>query len=95
MANRKEYIDKLTIQLREWDKEIDTLEAKAEKAKADAEADYQNQLQELRSKRLAVETRVKKIQNAGEDAWEDLKTGTEEAVDAMKKAMSSAISKFK
>ncbi len=95
MANRKEYIDKLTTQLEQWDNEIDKLEAKAEQARSDAKGDYQMQLQELQSKRREAENRIKEIREAGEGAWQELKSGTEEAFDTMKKALDNAMSRFK
>jgi len=93
--DRKAFIDKLTAQLKKWDNDIDKLEAKAQKAKADVRADYNKQIQDLRDKKKAAQGRLEEVKNAGEEAWEDLKAGAEEAYDSIKNAFQSAMSKFK
>ena len=93
--DRKAFIDKLTAQLKKWDDDIDKLEAKAQKAKADVRADYHKQIQDLRDKEKAAQGRLQEVKHAGEEAWEDLKSGAEEAYDSIKNAFQSAMSKFK
>ena len=93
--DRKAFIDKLTAQLKKWDDDIDKLEAKAQKAKADVRADYNKQIQDLRDKKKAAQGRLQEVKHAGEEAWEDLKSGAEEAYDSIKNAFQSAMSKFK
>ena len=92
---RKAFIDKLTAQLKKWDDDIDKLEAKAQKAKADVRADYHKQIQDIRDKKKAAQGRLQEVKHAGEEAWEDLKSGAEEAYDSIKNAFQSAMSKFK
>ncbi|HEU18598.1 MAG TPA: DUF2254 domain-containing protein [Deltaproteobacteria bacterium] len=93
--NRKAFIDKLAAQLKQWDADIDKLEAKAEKAKAEAKADYQKQIEDLRDKKQTAKDKLDEVKQAGEEAWEELKSGAEEAFDTMKNAFQSAIAKFK
>lgn len=93
--DRKAFIDKLAAQLKQWDAEIEKLEAKAEKAQADAKADYHQQIEELRDKKQAAQDKLEEVKQAGEEAWEELKSGAEEAFDTMKNAFQTAMSKFK
>jgi chromosome segregation ATPase len=93
--DRKAFVDKLTAQLKKWDNDLDKLEAKAQKAKADARADYDKQIQGLRNKKKAAQERLEEVKHAGEDAWEDLKAGAQEAYDSIKEAFQSGMSKFK
>jgi multidrug resistance efflux pump len=93
--DRKAYIDKLATQLKQWDAELEKMEAKAQKAKADVKADYNRQIQELRRKKAVAKNRLEEVKNAGEDAWKELKSGAEEAFKDMKNAFQSALSKFK
>jgi hypothetical protein len=90
MENRKEYIDRMATRLKEWDLELQKLEAKASLAKADLKASYNQQIKELRLKKEEAQQKLKKIQDAGEDAWEELKEGAEKSwkifEDSVKKA---------
>jgi chromosome segregation ATPase len=92
--NRKAFIDKLAAQLKVWDSEIEKLEAKAEKAKADAKADYQKEIKNLRDKKQAAQDKLEAVRQSGESAWEELKSGAEDAFDTMKNALQTAMSKF-
>jgi uncharacterized coiled-coil DUF342 family protein len=94
-VDRKAFIDKLTTQLREWDAEIDKLEAKAQKAKADVKVEYNQQVQELKQKRDAAQNRLAEAIKAGDEAWDELKSGADKAFDEMKFALEAAISRFK
>jgi|WetSurMetagenome_2_1015567.scaffolds.fasta_scaffold388692_2 hypothetical protein len=95
MENRKEYIDKITVRLKEWDKEVEKLEAKAETAKADVKASYNQQINELRLKKEEAQQKLKKIQDAGEDAWEELKDGAEKSWLIFEDSLKKAWGKFK
>ncbi|MBK7711460.1 MAG: hypothetical protein IPN67_15775 [Bacteroidales bacterium] len=95
MENRKDYIDKMAARLKEWDTEIQKFEAKAETAKADVKASYNQQINELRLKKEEAQLKLKKIQDAGEDAWEELKDGAEKSWDIFEDAVKSAWGKLK
>jgi phage host-nuclease inhibitor protein Gam len=95
MENRKDYIDKMAARLREWDTELQKLEAKAEMAKADVKASYNQQIKELRLKKEEAQQKLKKIQDAGEDAWEELKDGAEKSWNLFEESVKKAWSKFK
>lgn len=93
--DREAFIDKMTAQLKQWNAEIDKLEAKAEEAQADAKADYRKQIRDLRDKKQAAQDKLEKVKQGGEEAWEELRSGAEEAVDTMKDAFHKAVSKLK
>jgi len=95
MKDRKEYIDQMSAKLKEWDAEIQKLVAKADKAKADIKADYQQELDELRNKREEAQQKLKEIQQAGEDAWEELKDGIEKSWKTLGDSIKSAFRKLK
>lgn len=93
--DRKTFIDKFTAQLKEWDAEIEKLEAKAQGAGADAKAEIQKKIQELQDKKKAAQSKLEEAKEASEEAWEDLKSGAEKAFEDMKGAFKNAFSKFK
>ena len=95
MENRKDYIDKMAARLREWDTEVQKLEAKAETAKTDMKASYNQQINELRLKKEEAQQKLKKIQDAGEDAWEELKDGAEKSWKIFEDSLKNAWGKFK
>lgn len=95
MSSRDEYVRKLQEKLGEWNAEIDTLVARAEQVKADAEHEYAEQIATLKAKQAAAREKLEELQRSGGSAWEDLKAGIELAWDAMGEAVDSAKSRFK
>lgn len=93
--NRKAFIDKVAAQLKQWDAEIAKLEARAQKAGADAEANYSKQIENLRSKKQAAQDNMEQVKQASDEAWHELRSGAEKAFDDVKTAFQSALSKFK
>ena len=92
---RKAYEDKIDAQLEEWNVQIALLKARADKAKADAKLEYYKTIDTLQHKQNEAGTKLHELKNAGDDAWEGLKTGAEKAWDEVKAAFHSAGSKFK
>jgi chromosome segregation ATPase len=92
--DRKAFIEKLTSQLKQWDAEIEQLEAKANNAEADIKAKYQKQIEILRDKMQAAHDRLEELDQAGEEAREALQSGVEEAFGALMNAFQTAKSKF-
>ncbi len=95
MEQKQSYLNKLASQLQEWDKEIDVLKVKADNAKAGAKVELQTQLNELRAKRDSAQVKFKELQQAGDEAWDDIKDGVEKSWTELKGAFKSAMSKFK
>ena len=95
MPYKDAYVQKLHEKIDEWNAEIDKLKAKADKAKAESRLEFQKEIGTLQEKRKEVEKRLTKVRHAGEDAWQDLKSGAQNAWDAMEEALRSAKSKLK
>jgi len=94
MTSRHEYIDKLKEKLDEWDSDIDGLEDRAQKAKADLKFELEDQITSLKLKRDIAKLKLSEIMDASEEAWEDVKTGADEAWADIKDAMEKAKSHF-
>ena len=93
--NRKEaYQKKMEAQLREWKADIDKLKAKADKQGVDIQRDVKDQIQELRSLQDAAATKLNKLKETGDDAWEDLKEGVDQAWQSLGLKLRTARSKF-
>jgi hypothetical protein len=95
MSERTEYIDKLAAQLKEWDSDIQTLELEMKKASADAKEKYRTQLEDLMQKKEQAYGKLRKVQEAGDNAWKELKSGTEKAFETMKSSVESAMDEVK
>jgi hypothetical protein len=73
---------------------MEELAAKADKATGQAKVKYEQQLADLRERRDAVQQKFEQVQTAGQAAWQDLKSGMDEALDELKDAVAMATSRF-
>jgi outer membrane murein-binding lipoprotein Lpp len=95
MSSRDQYVRRMQEKLDEWNTEIDTLSAKADKVTADIRSEYAEQISALKEKQAAARQKIEEIQHSGESAWEDLKSGMELAWTAIGEAVDSAKTRFK
>jgi phage host-nuclease inhibitor protein Gam len=77
MENSRQYIEKIADRLNDLDREIDELEAIADKAVEEIKANYSHQIKELFLKKEELQNKVARIEEASGNAWEDMKAGTE------------------
>jgi hypothetical protein len=94
MGERQIYIDKLAVQLKQWDAEIQKLEAKVNKVDANFRANYRQKLSDLRTKKKEANLKLQEIKDSGEEAWGELKVGFEKSWKTLNDAINNAISKF-
>jgi hypothetical protein len=94
MTDRHEYIDKLKEKLDEWDADIDDLEDRAQRVKADVKFELEDQITSLKLKRDIAKLKLSEIKDSSEEAWEDIKAGAEEAWAEVKDALEKAKSHF-
>lgn len=94
MSKRDEYAEKLKIQIDEWNAELDRFEARVNAAAADARQRYQEELNSLRARRDEMLQELSRVQQATDDAWDEVWRGAEEAWQTMKEAFGRARSKF-
>ena len=92
---RKAYLKRVEATLHEWGDEIAKLGAKADKAEKEAKWIYMEQLALLRAKQKVVLERVSKVREAGSGDWGKFKSGVEESLSDLKKALETAIEKLR
>ena len=80
--------------LAEYEKEIDQLQAKAEKFEGDAKAKAEQQLTALRQKRDVVSEKLKELSSSSANAWEQIKSGIDAAMEDLGKAYKKAATEF-
>lgn len=95
MNTRDEYIRKLQQKLDEWNTDIDALAAKARETTTDVKNEYNEQIESLKARQVEARHKIDELRQAGEGAWEDLKSGVELAWSAMAEAIDSVRSRFK
>lgn len=95
MDKRKLYEEQFDAQLKEWGAEMALLGAKADKAKADAKIEYYKTIEDLQRKQDVAKTKFQELRMAGDDAWEDLKSGLDNVWTEVKTTFQSAASRFK
>ena len=95
MEDKKSYLQKLAQQLQDWDGEMEALKLKADEAKSGARAEFQKQLEELRAKRDTAQKKFQELQEAGDEAWDEIKAGLEKSWGEMRTSFRSAVNKFK
>ena len=95
MSKRDIYVEELKAQLDKWNADIDKLEATIKEYEVSVRQKYESELMELREKRNEARARFTELQEASEDAWEDLLHGFERSWDILKDSMEHAMSRFK
>jgi DNA-binding transcriptional MerR regulator len=88
------YVEKMKTKIDRWKVEIDKLQAKADRAKTDAQIQYRHQMQELMAKRHDLEEKMMELQKAKVAAWQDMKAGVDTARHALGKSIKAAKSRF-
>lgn len=89
------YKQKLAAQLKEWSAQINLLEAKVENAGADTKVKRAEALHGLRAKQHAASEKMKELENASGDAWEQAKATADKIWQDLKAGVAEAHSKFK
>lgn len=95
MATKEAYRRQLEARLAEWDARLDLLAAKARKATADAQIDYENELGALKRQREHAFETLSELARRGEGAWDDVKVGAERAWEEMGRTIDRLAARFK
>jgi chromosome segregation ATPase len=95
MNSKHAFVEDLKARLDKLDTELSQLEVKAQQAKAEGRAAYEVKLSMLRQKRAEAKQKYTELHAAGENAWEHLKHGAEEAWASLRTALDKARSEFK
>jgi predicted nucleic acid-binding Zn-ribbon protein len=82
MSNRAAYIQKMKHQLDELNKNMQTLETKAEAVKQDARHLYQEEMRKLRHQSKLAALKLEEMTAATEESWEAMVAEMEKVRDA-------------
>lgn len=76
-TKREQYIEKLTNKLKEWDKDFEDLERKADQRMDQMKADFRKRLDDLKSRRARMKEKLGKLEQSGESAFDPIKKDLE------------------
>jgi predicted nucleic acid-binding Zn-ribbon protein len=94
MSSREEYVQKMKAQLDQWNAEVAKWEEKSKSAQAEMKAEYEKQLETLRSRRDEAMYQMHQVSAASTEAWMDMMKGADAAWKAMGEAFLKARSHF-
>lgn len=77
MTTRKEYIEKVSIKLKNLDTALTKLESQAAAAAGELRREIEKEIKEIKQSRSTLEGNIDELRAAGDDAWEDIKTGAD------------------
>jgi len=90
LESRKQLIEKLEAQLKEYNAKIAVWEAKAEKAAINAKHEVRDTLEQLRKKQGTMRNALADLKSASDNAWEEIKKGVDHAWADLKSAVDQA-----
>ncbi|MFZ0483325.1 MAG: hypothetical protein WAL93_08050 [Desulfobacterales bacterium] len=91
LKKMKEKFDDLNYK---WNIERNKLEAKTQQAKGEVKKKYEEKLRTLQERREQMRQKLDQIDNAGEEAWRDIKKGVDSAWQSLNEAIKKARSHF-
>ena len=94
MSERQKHVDTMKAKIDEWSNDIDEMEKKAKTASEDLTEEYQHQIGALKKQRDEAFVKLEEMQNTTDSAWQDVKSGAEDAWNAISHAFSSAKEKL-
>ena len=92
---RDSYQEKAEATLRELNRQIDALNAKAAKQGSEARKEFDRQMAELDQKRAAAQRELEKLKNSTQKAWRDMKPDLDAAIKNLQAAYQHAAANFK
>jgi len=95
MGTREAYKLKVEAELELAQAKLAELKAYAKNAVADARIRYERQVDELERRLADTKSKLKELEDAGENAWERLKGGVDSAWDELSAAVRDSAAKFK
>lgn len=95
MDNRDEYVEKLKVQLDQWNRQMAAWEAASREATADAKTELEKQVGIMKSRADDLVYRMELMKGASADAWQEIARGADEARKTMQDAFEKARFHFK
>ena len=95
MEDRTEYVEALSAQIVEWERQIDLLKDRAESATPEDRYEYSGSISALQLKRDEAAAKLQGISTASDHEWEEMKAGSERVWGELKTILHDAITDVK
>jgi uncharacterized protein YgiM (DUF1202 family) len=95
MSTKKAYQEKIEAEVELALAKLAELKARARTSAADAHIKYGKQIDTLEQEVVTIRSKVKEMDAAGEDSWEQLKYGVEHGWSALSTAVQDTVTKYK
>ena len=95
MATREAYQKRIESHLKNWKAKLDQLKARVDQTEAEVKTKYHEQIEMLQGKREEVEKKLEELKDAGEGAWDNVKSGVEFAWNELRRTATNTVSKFR
>lgn len=95
MGAKDEYVKAMHSKIDLLSNEIDRLVTNKERIEKTVQTEYSAHVDDLRRRHREAQQYMRDIQQAGENAWGDMKAGLDLAWDAIAQAIESARTRFK
>jgi uncharacterized coiled-coil DUF342 family protein len=95
MGKKDEYCTTMESQIKKWDTEVDSLNAKGKQLSAEARVRYDTQVKAMRANRDLAFSKLQEMRTANESAWQHMQSGMDAAWASMKNGLDKAASQFK
>lgn len=87
MSMNAEYVAKMEMQLKQWDADVASLIAEADRASTQARVAYDERMKALRESRDAAQKTFREISTANESTAAQIKAGMDSAWNTMQKTL--------
>ncbi len=94
-TKREEYIDKLSSQLKKWDRELEVFEEQNKKRFSELKQDLANRLNNLKTKRSKLDQKMDQLEEVGETTYKSIRKDADKLWNDLKDGFSSLRKKIK
>jgi predicted nucleic acid-binding Zn-ribbon protein len=95
MESRREYIEKLKVQIKKWENKLTELRSKTHQVEEKAKAEYKKRIDSLQLQLKEAGKRLHEVKEASSETWEEIEEKTKHGWDDLKESIEKAFSKFK
>jgi hypothetical protein len=95
MGKKDEYCATMDSEIKKWDAQVDSLNAKGRQMSADLQVKYDAQVKAMRADRDLAYSKLQELRTANESAWQQMQSGVDAAWTSMKNSLQKAAAQYK
>jgi multidrug resistance efflux pump len=91
VVDKEEYVELTKVKLDQMETQIEIAEEKTEKARPTGKEEYREQSEMLRSRYENVRARLRELEEAGDESWQNLQPGVEGALGELEHSIANVL----